>query len=231
MSETQTPITPIHQWTHGTGRVFLVRFVDMEHKSYGGFRWPKEIGAEVEPTTWNDKPECGGGLHGWPWGIGMGAGKDPVFVDAIWQVVSCLPADLVWLGDKAKCRKVRMEYVGSWWGALAVIEKGRDAWIHYAERGAASNSGERGVASNSGESGVAVSTGEYSTVETSGKDSIAASTANNVTWVVRPGAVFQHRWAGDKDNKPGCKVYTSRKRKDGERITFFCGKIVKRELP
>ncbi len=218
----EAPIIPIQSWTNGGDRVFLVRFVDMEHKSYGGFTWPKEVGAEVEPTEWNDKPECGNGLHGWPWGIGLGAGKEPVFVDAIWQVVSCLPADLVWLEDKAKCRKVRMEYIGSWWGAFAVIEKGQTAWIQYAGSGAASATGE---------SGAAISTGEYSTVETSGKDSIAASTANNVTWVVRPGAMFLHRWSGDKDNKPGCKVYTSRNKQDGERITFCCSKIVKREKP
>jgi len=310
MSDT---ITPVWQWTHDGKRVLLLRYVSMEYKSYGGFTWPEQIGAEIECPDWNPEPVCGGGFHGWPWGIGIGSGKDPVFVDTFWQVISADPKDIVWVeNDKAKCRKVRLEHVGSWWECIAKIEAGRTTWIQHASRGSASATGERGSASATGWSGsasatgwsgsasatgwsgsasatgwrgsasatgwrgsasatgesgsasatgergsasatggsgsasatggsgsasatgwrgAAITTGEYSTVEC-GKDGIAVSTADEVTWIARPGAVFVHRYEGIRSTR-SLKIATFKgtKATDGERITFKCGKIVKRVMP
>ena len=239
--------TPVHQWTHNSNRVLMLRYVDMNRRSHHDFQWPSAVGSVVTAPDWNPEPKCGGGLHGWPWGIGIGGGKEPIFVDVIWQVVSALPEDVVDLDDKAKAREVRLEFEGSWWSAIAMIEAGRTAWIQHTARGAASATGwsgaasatgERGAASATGWSGAASATGtrgiasitgEFSTVEC-GPNGIAVSTADEVTWIVRPGALFIHRWTGDGG---GMKKATAGHLNavDGERITFRCGKILKRVKP
>ena len=257
--------TPVHQWTHNSNRVLMLRYVDMNRRSHHDFQWPSAVGSVVTAPDWNPEPKCGGGLHGWPWGIGIGGGKEPIFVDVIWQVVSALPEDVVDLDDKAKAREVRLEFEGSWWSAIAMIEAGRTAWIQHTARGAASATGESGAASATGTSGAASATGErgaasatgwsgaasatgtsgaasatgwsgiasitgeFSTVEC-GPNGIAVSTADEVTWIVRPGALFIHRWTGDGG---GMKKATAGHLNavDGERITFRCGKILKRVKP
>jgi hypothetical protein len=294
---------PVHLWTNGGDRALMVRFVDANDKSYGGYQWPTAPGVEVTAPDWNPAAVCGGGFHGWPWGIGIGSGKEPVFIDTHWQVVSYDPKDAVWVeNEKVKIRSGRVEYVGLWWKALEIIETGRTAWIQQAVvaagasatglsgaasatglsgaasatgprgaasatgpsgaasatgprgaasatgwRGAASATGPRGAASATGLSGaasatglsgaasatgwrgIAASTGECSTVEC-GPSGIAASTADEVTWVVHEGAIFIHRWTG---RGGGCKRATMKRLKavDGERITFNCGKITSRVKP
>ncbi len=174
---TPTDITPIHQWTNKDGRVFLLRFSDIKHQSYGGFQWPKDVGSIIVCPDWEAKPSCGNGLHGWPWGIGLGNGKEPVFTDAMWQVVSALPEDIIQVenGPKVKAREVRLEYVGSWWAAFALIEKGRDAWTRTSARGAASNSGYGGAASNSGYGGAASNSGSRGAASNSGSRGAASN--------------------------------------------------------
>jgi len=222
-------IIPVHEWTNGGTRALMLRFVDAEHRSYNDFQWPKDAGAEVTAPDWNPAAVCGGGFHGWPWGVGMGSGKDPVFVDVHWQVVSYDPKDAVWVeNEKVKIHTGKLEYVGSWWGALAKVEAGRTAWIQQAASGAASATGESGAASATGERGAASVTNEYCTVEC-GPAGIASAIADNVTWVVRPGAVFVVRWLG---NGGGIRYFKARDTaKDGEQITFQYGKIVKRVKP
>jgi hypothetical protein len=166
----------LHQWTNGGDRVMIVRFVDEKNQSYGGFQWPTEIGSVVTCPDWDAKAECGNGLHGWPWGIGIGEGKEPVYVNANWQVVSADPKDIVWLDGKVKCREVQLEYVGSWWKALEIIEKGRDAWIQRAARGAASATGKCGAASATGASGAASATGESGAASATGARGAASAT-------------------------------------------------------
>jgi hypothetical protein len=60
-----------------------------------------------------------------------------------------------------------------------------------------------------------------------GSGGIATSTADEVTWVVRTGALFVHRWKG------GAKFATPKSLHavDGERITFIRGKITQRIKP
>ena len=74
-------------------------------------------------------------------------------------------------------------------------------------RGAASNSGYRGAASNSGDRGIAASTGEESTLE-SIASGLCATTASDVFWRVRKGAVLCQRtdkgaWLMLADDLPG----------------------------
>ena len=174
---TDKEIVPVHEWTNGGTRALMLRFVDAGHRSYNNFQWPKEIGAEVTAPDWNPAAVCGGGFHGWPWGVGMGSGKTPVFVDVHWQVVSYDPKDAVWIEDsKVKIRTGKLEYVGSWWGALAKVEAGRTAWIQQAASGAASATGWRGAASATGWRGAASATGERGAASATGERGAASAT-------------------------------------------------------
>jgi len=84
MSKKTVPI-PSHQWTNGGTEVLVLRFVNRDGKSYGDFQHPMKVGEVVTAPDWNTKPDCGGGIHGWPWGLSMGEGKDSEW-SALWQV-------------------------------------------------------------------------------------------------------------------------------------------------
>lgn len=155
------------EWTHDGDRVLLVRQVGKGGESSYGFVWPLAVGAEVVAPDWEPTKACGHGLHGWPWGLSVGDGREPDYA-ATWMVVSADPRDVVDLGGKAKCRACRVEYVGRWHEAMARVHAGQTAYIQRASRGAASATGEggaasatasRGAASATGESGAAVVTG------------------------------------------------------------------------
>ena len=54
----------------------MVRFTDHDGKSYGGFQHPAKIGEVVTAADWNDRAACGGGIHGWAWGLSLGDGNN-----------------------------------------------------------------------------------------------------------------------------------------------------------
>ena len=66
--------------------MLFLRTTDADAKSYGGFQWPRDVGAAVEAPDWNPKPECGNGLHGLLDGLGesLHLSSDP---DALWWIV------------------------------------------------------------------------------------------------------------------------------------------------
>lgn len=131
---------PIHQWTHKGDRVFIVKTVLPDGKSKNGFQWPLTVGASVKPKKCSRKVFCeSGGLFGWPWGIGVGDGKDPNALHT-WIVFSVKPENVI--GDiegGQKCKAVtdenddnecaRIEYVGTQAGAMYFTIEGRIAWI------------------------------------------------------------------------------------------------------
>ena len=55
---------PRHQWTHDGGEVLILKCMSSAGVTYGGFRWPLEVGAVVEAPDWDAVPKCGSGLHG-----------------------------------------------------------------------------------------------------------------------------------------------------------------------
>ena len=57
----------IHQWTNGTDHVLVLRYLNSDATSYGGFQNPVEPGSVVTAPDWDPEPECGNGLHGWAW--------------------------------------------------------------------------------------------------------------------------------------------------------------------
>ena len=97
-------------------REYFLRTCAEDGTSHGGFRWPLDIGAEVEAPDWAPAPVCGNGLHG----IRDGAG-DGVFLsldpDAVWMVFSADAGTAIDLGGKSKVGRARVEYVGDRSGA------------------------------------------------------------------------------------------------------------------
>ena len=164
----ETTAVPAHQWTNGGTEVLILKCVAKDGASYTGFKWPLTVGAVVEAPDWSPEAVCGGGLHGWPWGLAMGDGKDPDWGSA-WLVFGADPSGVVNLGGKCKCRRVTIRFVGEWQAATNFVLSGQIAWVQQAARGAASATGESGAASATGESGAA----------SAGENSIAAVTGGS----------------------------------------------------
>ena len=204
---TEHAVTPVWQWTYDGDKVLLVKWVNKDGTSYGGFQWPES--GPVEAPDWDPEPKCGGGLHGWPWGIGVGAGKEPDY-SGRWLVFAADPEDVVWVdNEKAKCRTAEVVYCGPWWGAYKCIAAGQAAWIQHAASGAASATGQSGAASATGVGSVAAVTQatEYSHVE-AGPGGIAAVIGEEVRWTVHKQAVLIQRWKHGNGWRT-CLLYTS----------------------
>jgi hypothetical protein len=130
---------------------YLLRTVNVDGTSHGGFRWPLEVGAEAVAPDWNPAPVCGGGLHGFLDGEGDGslASWDP---SAHWLVLEVPEgAGLVDLAGKAKAERARVLHVGD--RASATAEMGR-LCPGRAIVGGTATAGNRGTAT-AGEGGTA----------------------------------------------------------------------------
>ena len=160
-------LTDAYKWTHNGDEVLIVKCVEKDGTSYNGFRWPLEVGASVEALDWNPEPVCGGGLHGWPWGLAWGDGKDPGY-GGTWLVFGAKPDETVSLNGKVKARRGTIRYVGSWDGALGFVIAGQMELVHRSSSGAATASGRSGAATASGESGAATASGRYGAATASG---------------------------------------------------------------
>ena len=101
-------------------RVLLLRTCEPDGSSYGGFKWPLAVGAEVTAPDWLPRAECGNGLHGLLWGEGDGnllSWAD----DAVWMVISARASDVVSLNGKVKVPSARVECVGDRLTATAYL--------------------------------------------------------------------------------------------------------------
>src|SRR5204863_7898187 len=168
MAKDEVKPIPIHQWTNGGKEVLILRFADKDGKSYGDFQHPMSIGESVTAPDWRPDTTCGGGINGWPWGIGLGDGKDPDW-QALWQVYSVKPELLIGEvggGPKCKFETGVLRYVGDWHGAMNYILAGQMAWAFKVSEGAASNSGTRGAASKSGNGRAASKSRKYRAAST-----------------------------------------------------------------
>ena len=155
---------PVHQWTNSAGEVLILKCVDHNGQGYGGFQYPLTVGSLVEAPDWDPANKCGGGLHGWAWGIGIGGGKPPDWSE-IWLVIGCVPTDVVHVtayGHKDKARAGVIRYVslpGEWWKATEYILSGQIAWVQHNASGSASSTGASGSASSTGAASAAIVTG------------------------------------------------------------------------
>ena len=176
-----------HQWTHDVDKVLVIKCVSHDMKSYGGFQWPES--GPVEAPDWNGKAECGGGLHGWAWGLSVGDGMSPDY-QAKWLVFSADPRDVIDLGGKVKCKKADVIMCGTYLECYLRVLPGQIAWTQ--QRGAASATGLSGAASATGWRGAAVTTQDFSILEC-GSDGLCATTADTVFWIVRKSAILCQR--------------------------------------
>jgi len=174
---------PAHRWTHDGDKVLIVKCVGKDGRTYNDFRWPKS-GPVVSPN-WSTEASCeSGGLFGWPWGLGIGGGKEPDYT-VPWVVFACPLRDddgkpnIIALDGKCKAHRGEVVYFGDWWGAIMLIDAGRIAWIKQAARGAAS------------------ATGESCTVECT-STGLCAVVARVCFWRIHLGAVLVQRWEDEK---------------------------------
>jgi hypothetical protein len=113
-----------HEWTNGNGEVLILRRIPPSRRTYNEFQWPTGVGTRVECPDWNPKPICGGGLHGWPLGFGLGESSAFSIVDDVWLVLGAKPEDVVGEldgGAKCKCREGIIRYEGDFAGAVSFV--------------------------------------------------------------------------------------------------------------
>ena len=218
----------LHQWTHTGEKVLFVRRCDKNMKSYGGFVWPKE--GKLACSDWDPAPNCGNGLHGWPWGIGIGLGSD-FENDDVWQVTAANPEDVSEIEfGKCKYKECEILLTGSMLEAMIFTLQGRMAWIAQTieisndanvekgnrasssstgnlasssstgNRASSSSTGYRASSSSTGNLTATSITGEENTIDIS-PSSLASVCAERFTWVMRRGSVVVQRWReGEEGN-------------------------------
>ncbi|EIQ01077.1 hypothetical protein OpiT1DRAFT_05645 [Opitutaceae bacterium TAV1] len=199
-----------HTWTNHGDEVLILKRVNPDRTARGGFKYPAGVGSKVEPESWDSSPSCGEGLHGWPWGFGLGEGMNYDPLEDIWLVLGAKPEDVVGElegGQKCKCRHATIRYEGCFAGALALIREGFHACIVEMSKvvippgGApsptASDRYRAYLAASGGYSQLAAS-GGYSQLAASGRNSIAVSSGLNSRVKVGENGVFALcYWAGD----------------------------------
>ena len=196
MSTEQDPIPVVepHNWTDGGDKVLILRRINSNGTSSSSrlkngesiaatpFRWPDGINVIVECDDWDSRQVCGGGLHGWPWGMGLGEGADYDIIDDRWIILAAAPEDVAGnleRGWKCKCRMAIKLYDGPFAGAWAMINGGRHRLIEAMSKGMsdsskAASSGYSSKAASSGDYSTAASSGDYSKADAKGKDTAAA---------------------------------------------------------
>ncbi len=87
--------------------MLFLRTTDAAAKSYGGFQWPREVGAAVKAPDWSSEPKCNNGLHGLLDGLGESShlsfnpgaiwwivdADDAVYLDGKWKFQRCTVLD------------------------------------------------------------------------------------------------------------------------------------------
>ena len=158
------------EWTNGGDEVLIVRCMSRDGKTsrkrlVNGceveselFQNPIIIGEIVTAPDWSNKAECGGGIHGWPWALSLGEGKDCDW-SGLWQVYGVKPKDIIDLDGKCKFRTGILRFSGDWQSATNFVLSGQIAFIHKSASGASSATGARGASSATGKCSAAVATG------------------------------------------------------------------------
>jgi hypothetical protein len=166
-----------HKWTDENGNVLILRGVGDSRKSYNGFPWPA-VGEILTAPDWDDSPKCGGGLHGWPWGFGVGEGKN-LHEITLWQVCSAKPENIVGnieSGCKCKFRTGTLLFEGEMAKAFALVASGFSAFVI-----ACAASGDGSTLAASGDGSTLAASGDGSTLAASGYGSTLAASGYGST--------------------------------------------------
>jgi len=179
---------PAHQWTNENGEVLILRFSDKNGKSYNGFQHPMTVGESVVEPKWNEAAVCGGGIHGWPWGIGLGEGKECEW-ESLWQVYGAKPEEVVGEiegGQKCKFKTGTLRFLGKWDEAMKFILSGQIKWVEQwagekhatGDRSASSATGDRSASSATGYRSASSATGDRSASSATGYRSASSATGD-----------------------------------------------------
>ena len=166
------PSVEPHNFTHTGTEVMILRRTGKDRLSKNGFKYPTGVGSVATSPDWNTDAECGGGLHGWPWGFGIGEGMDFDALNDVWMVFGAAPADVIGeldSGMKCKFRTGTLRYEGDMKGALDFLREGFAACCR------AMATAPKGAAEKiAGYSSTQAASGDYSKQESTGKDCISA---------------------------------------------------------
>jgi hypothetical protein len=174
-----------HQYTNAEGNVLILKRINKSRIGYGNFLYPTGIGSKIICSSWSPTPTCGEGIHGWPWGFGLGEGIDYDISNDIWLVLSDTPENIVGeldCGWKCKAKEPTIIFEGSFRDAISIVTiKWPEivASMSLAASGDGSNLAASGDWSNlaaSGDGSNLAASGDWSKLAASGKDSkLAAS--------------------------------------------------------
>jgi hypothetical protein len=96
------------EWIYGT------KVTNKDGQAYGGFQWPSEAPATVTAPDWNERNECGGGLHFWRDGCGdINACSVTFDGSERWYLVRAKPEDVIDLSGKVKAKQVQVVQIGT----------------------------------------------------------------------------------------------------------------------
>ena len=174
-----------HQWTNKDGDVLILKRIKPNRKGYGEFIYPSGVGTVITAPDWNSEPKCGGGIHGWPWGFGLGEGADYDILDDIWLVLSEKPENVVGeleKGWKCKARAPRIVFEGTFTQVWGLVCDEQSAIITQMASGDDSNLAASGNGSNlaaSGPGSKLAASGYGSKIAASGDGSNLAASGND----------------------------------------------------
>ena len=178
------------EWTNGGDEVLIVRCMSRDGKTsrkrlVNGcvvesepFQNPIIIGEIVTAPDWSNKAECGGGIHGWPWALSLGEGKDCDW-SGLWQVYGVKPKDIIDLDGKCKFRTGILRFSGDWQSATNFVLSGQIAFIHKSASGASSATGYRGASSATGARGASSATGYRGASSATGSMGASSATGDS----------------------------------------------------
>jgi hypothetical protein len=101
--------------------MLILKVVDRDMRSYGGFTWPES--GPVEAPDWSPAAVCGGGLHGWANGEGSYIHTLNRPIVNRWLVVEVADSDVVSLegGTKVKFPRGTVVFCGDKAGAVKYL--------------------------------------------------------------------------------------------------------------
>jgi len=170
-----------HEWTNENGEVLILRRIPQNRLTNGNgkgrdFIWPIGVGSVVTAPDWKPTNKCGHGLHGWPWGFGLGDGCNYDIINDVWLVIGVKPNDIVGeIDGGAKCKfrsgTIRME--GQFGDAMKCVAAGFMACAAVIAKMTPCNDGKSTVAGNFGKSTVAGDYGKSTVAGNDGQSTVA----------------------------------------------------------
>jgi len=170
-----------HEWTNEQGEVLILRRIPKSRITNGDgkgkdFVWPSGVGSVVECPNWRPDSQCGGGLHGWPLGFGLGEGCDYDIIEDIWLVIGATPEDVCGeLEGNAKCkfRVGVIRFEGTFGAAMEFVRSGFAACVKAMSKEKNGDLGKSTVAGDDGKSTVAGNHGQSTVVGDWGRSTVA----------------------------------------------------------